>query len=414
MKLIKTSFYTSISTSVTFISGFIVTKFVAVKIGPSGITYVGQYQNVIAILAMLSTLAITTGVIKYLAEHTGEKQKKEQIINTALIIVLIASCIISLFVFTASSFLSTIVFHSNNFSDVFFLYGFFVTIIALNTLIASVYNGLKEIRYLTAINISGSLTGIVFTVLFAYKLGVKGVLIANNFTAFIIFIINITILYKKKYFSLKPTFKKWNRKVGNQLFGFTIMGIVSGIVNPVSQIMIRNKIIITFSANEAGWWQAVTRISDYYLAFITTVLTIYYLPRLSEIKNKAELKHEVVKGYKIILPVVGSMAFMLWLCKIWVVHILFSKEFLPMTPLFTFQLLGDFFKIGSWLLAYVLVAKAAIKVIIVAELLFSICFVFLSYLLIGKFGIIGATYAFSINYMLYWITMFLFTKKYLN
>lgn len=414
MKLIKTSFYTSISTSVTFISGFIVTKFVAVKIGPSGITYVGQYQNVIAILAMLSTLAITTGVIKYLAEHTGEKQKKEQIINTALIIVLIASCIISLFVFTASSFLSTIVFHSSNFSDVFFLYGFFVTIIALNTLIASVYNGLKQIRYLTAINISGSLTGIVFTVLFAYKLGVKGVLIANNFTAFIIFIINITILYKKKYFSLKPTFKKWNRKVGNQLFGFTIMGIVSGIVNPVSQIMIRNKIIITFSANEAGWWQAVTRISDYYLAFITTVLTIYYLPRLSEIKNKAELKHEVVKGYKIILPVVGSMAFMLWLCKIWVVHILFSKEFLPMTPLFTFQLLGDFFKIGSWLLAYVLVAKAAIKVIIVAELLFSICFVFLSYLLIGKFGIIGATYAFSINYVLYWITMFLFTKKYLN
>ena len=75
MKLIKTSFYTSISTSVTFISGFIVTKFVAVKIGPSGITYVGQYQNVIAILAMLSTLAITTGVIKYLA-NTLEKSKK--------------------------------------------------------------------------------------------------------------------------------------------------------------------------------------------------------------------------------------------------------------------------------------------------------------------------------------------------
>ena len=63
MKLIKTSFFTSISTAVTLISGFIVTKFVAVKIGPIGMAYVGQYQNTIAILAMFATLAITTGVV---------------------------------------------------------------------------------------------------------------------------------------------------------------------------------------------------------------------------------------------------------------------------------------------------------------------------------------------------------------
>ena len=48
MNLIKTSFYTSISTAVTFLSGFIVTKVVAVKIGPEGMAYVGQFQNSIA------------------------------------------------------------------------------------------------------------------------------------------------------------------------------------------------------------------------------------------------------------------------------------------------------------------------------------------------------------------------------
>jgi len=44
VNLIKTSFYTSISTAITFLSGFIIVKFVAVKIGPTGIALVGQQQ----------------------------------------------------------------------------------------------------------------------------------------------------------------------------------------------------------------------------------------------------------------------------------------------------------------------------------------------------------------------------------
>ena len=412
MKLIKTSFYTSISTAVGFISGFIVTKVVAVKIGPAGMSYVGQYQNTIAIIAMLSTLAVTTGVIKYLAEHREQPQKKRQVISTALVIILISSLIISVLVFLTKDFLSRQAFKDESFADVFLLYGCFISIIAINTLIAAVYNGLKEIRYLTIINIITSLTGICFTMLFAYKLGVKGVLIANNFTAVIVFISNILILRKKNFFQFKPSLSNWNKGTAKLLLGFTVIGIVSGLVIPASQILIRSRIITDFSPDEAGWWQAVTRISDYYLTFITSVLSIYYLPRLSEIVSKTELRQEVVKGYKIILPIVGIMALVIWLCRAWVVHILFSKAFLPMTPLFSFQLLGDFFKIGSWLLGYVLIAKAVVKVVIVTEIIFSATLVLLSYFFIAKFGIVGATYAFCINYALHWIAMIVFTRKY--
>ncbi len=412
MKLIKTSFYTSISTAVSFVSGFIVTKVVAVKIGPAGMSYVGQYQNTIAILAMLSTLAVTTGVIKYLAEHRERDQKKQQVISTALVIILISSVIVSLFVFFAKDLLSRQVFKDENFADVFLLYGFFISIIAINTLVAAVYNGLKEIRYLTIVNIITSVTGICFTVFFAYKFGVKGVLIANNFTAIIVFIANMIILRRKKYFQFKPSFSKWNNDTAKLLLGFTVIGIVSGLVMPASQILVRSRIITNFSANEAGWWQAVTRISDYYLAFVTTVLSIYYLPRLSEIKVKSELRQEIVKGYRIILPIVGVMALSIWLFRVWVVHILFSKAFLPMTPLFSFQLLGDFFKIGSWLLGYILIAKADIKLVIISEILFASSLVLLSYFFMSKFGIVGTTYAFCINYALHWIAMIVFTRKY--
>lgn len=195
------------------------------------------------------------------------------------------------------------------------------------------------------------------------------------------------------------------------LFAFTLMGLVSGFAVPAMQFFVRTKIITDFSVVDAGCWQAITRISDYYLAFITTVLSVYYLPRLSEIKDNAEMRKEIIHGYKIILPAVGILALLIWLCKVWVVRILFTADFLPMLPLFKYQLLGDFFKIGSWLVSYIMVAKALTKNFLVTEIVFSLSFVLFSYLLINRYGVIGATYAFCINYGIYWLTMWLLMKK---
>jgi PST family polysaccharide transporter len=84
-----------------------------------------------------------------------------------------------------------------------------------------------------------------------------------------------------------------------------------------------------------------------------------------------------------------------------------------MEPLFTFQLLGDFFKIGSWLLAYLMVAKAMTRVYIITEIVFAISFVLLTYYFMNHFGIVGATYSFCLNFFLYWITMWVIMRKHI-
>lgn len=411
MNLIKTSFFTSISTAVTFISGFIVTKVVAVKIGPAGVAYVGQFHNSIAVLALFSTFAITVGVIKYISEYKDDRVKQQQVITTAISIILLGSFGVSLIVISGSVFFSKAIFHSTDFWAVYLMYGLFVAINGLNSLFSAVLNGFKEIRNLTIVNIVSSLTGILFTVFFAYTLGVKGVLIAFNFTALVVFFINIYFIRKLNWISWKPNFKIWDKKIVRLLFAFTVMGLTSGFAVPAMQFFVRSKIITDFSLLDAGCWQAITRISDYYLAFITAVLSVYYLPRLSEIKDNAEMRKEILQGYKIILPAVGILALLIWLCKVWVVHILFTTDFLPMLPLFKYQLLGDFFKIGSWLVAYIMVSKALTKTFIFTEIFFSLSFVLFSYFFMNRYGVIGATYAFCINYAIYWLTMWLLMKK---
>ncbi len=412
MNLIKTSFYTSLSTAISFISGFIVTKVVAVKIGPEGMAYIGQFQNTTAILTMLSTSAIATGVVKYLAEFKDDAIQKQKIINTSFVIVFFSSFIISIFVMSASGYLSRAAFKTVSFWIVYFSFGTLLMVISFNLIFLSVLNGLKQIRKFTIINISTSLIGIIFTVVLAYSFGIIGVLFSSMITSVIIFFINV-YFFKKLEIKWRPDFKSWDKRIIRMLSSFSLMTLIAGFTAPATQILVRNKIIIDLSIQEAGYWQAVTKISDAYLGFITTVLAVYYMPRLSEIKSKPELRNEIFKGYKIILPVVSLLAFGIWLSKDLIIHILFTPQFLPMKSLFTFQLIGDFFKIGSWLLAYVIIAKAMAKIYMVTEFVFGITYVVLSYFFIYRFGLIGATYAFAINYALYWVMMAIIVRRHI-
>jgi O-antigen/teichoic acid export membrane protein len=404
LNLIKTSFYTSISTTINFISGFIIIKVVAVKIGPEGIAFVGQFQNTTAILTMLATAAISSGVIKYLAEHRNDTIKSNQIINTAFLIVFFSSLIISVFVMSTCGLLSRAAFKTTDYWIVYFLFGLFVMAISFNVMFLAILNGLKEIRKFTIVNILSSLIGVSITVIFAYSFGIIGVLISSTASAIVLFFINV-YFFNKLNVRWKPNFKSWDKSTVKMLSAFSLMAIVSGFVVPTMQILVRDRIILKFSIADAGYWQAVTKISDYYLAFITSVLGVYYMPRLSEIQDKIELRNEIVKGYKFILPVVGCIALFIWLLRDLVIHLLFTPVFLPMKPLFTFQLLGDFFKIGSWLLAYLMIAKAMTKTFITTEIIFASSYVALSYYFMNHYGLIGTTYSFCINYGLYWLSM---------
>lgn len=111
------------------------------------------------------------------------------------------------------------------------------------------------------------------------------------------------------------------------------------------------------------------------------------------------------------MPIVIALALAIYVLREFVVYIAFSDKFLPMLELFKWQLIGDVIKIASWLLGYLMLAKAMTKVFIYTEIGFSVLFVLLSIVFIDSFGLVGITYAFSVNYFLYLIMMILIFRK---
>ena len=82
-----------------------------------------------------------------------------------------------------------------------------------------------------------------------------------------------------------------------------------------------------------------------------------------------------------------------------------------MENLFIWQLLGDFFKICSWLLAFLMVAKSMTKTFIATEIIFALIFVGLGFLFMHWSGVLGITQGYLVSYILYMICMVIYFKN---
>ena len=412
MTLIKTSVLTGISTVIKLVSAFVINKVIALYIGPAGLAIVGQLQSFTSIITTFSNGAISSGIVKYTAEYQDIEEKKK-IFSSSIVISLICSLIISIFLFTFSGYLSELILKDIQYSSVFIIFGATIFLFALNMVLISILNGQKEIKKYVLVNIAGSIFSLVFTSILIMQLNLMGALYAMVLNQSVMFFVTLAFVIKSSWFKLEYFKQGLDKESLSKLSKYSLMAIVSALTVPVSHLIIREYIGENLGWDSAGYWQGIWYISTMYLMLVTTTLGVYYLPRLSEIQDNKELRKEIFSGYKIIMPIVILASLIIFLLKEYVILIAFSKDFMPMMELFAWQLMGDVIKIASWLLAYLMLAKAMTKVFIYTEVLFSALFVGLSILFVDKFGLVGITYAYALNYLLYLVMMiFIFRKRF--
>ncbi len=410
MTLIKTSVLTAISTVITVISAFVVNKVLAVYVGPSGLALVGQLKDFVTMITTFSNGAISQGIVKYTAEYETIEEK-QKVFSTSIIISLVCSTIISILLFIFNEYLSVRILKDIQYGSVFIVFGLTIFLFALNAILMSILNGQKEIKKYVLANIANSLVALFVTSILIFQLNIIGALYALVINQSVVFFITLLFIIKNSWFKIIYFRQGIDKETLVKLAKFSLMAITSAICVPISHIIIRNYIGENLGWDSAGYWQGIWYISSIYLMLITTSLSVYYLPKLSSIKDKIELKKEILNGYKIIIPIVVVFAFMIFLIKEYVIIIAFDEKFMPMLELFKWQLIGDVIKIAAWLLSYLMLAKAMTKSFIFTEIIFSTTFVILSIVMVNYFGLIGMTYSFVLNYILYLLTIYLIVKK---
>ena len=410
MNLLKTSVLNGVAVLIKTATMFLLNKILAVYVGPAGYAAIGQFQNFIQMITTFAGSAVNTAVVKYTAEYHEEKTKQIEVWRTSGTLILIFSTVSALLILIFKNQIGIYIFHSNEYSKVLVWFAIFLVFFTFNSFFLAILNGVKEVKKMVVANIAGSIFSLIITSLLAVYYQLYGALIALSIYQSLAFLVTMFLCSKLEWFNLKSFFGKVEKNIAKKLAAFALMAFVSVFFGNIAQILLRNMVIEHFGLVYAGYWDAMTRLSNGYLLFASTILGVYYLPRLSELKKYEEVKKEVFLGYQVILPVAIISSILIYIFKEIVVKLLFTDEFMPMLELLTWQLVGDVTKIASWIISFMMLSKAMTGMFVITETVFALSILPITYLSILYFGFEGIAIAFFINCLMYWIVCGLFSN----
>lgn len=411
MKLASTVSWSALATLIRLASNFVSIKIVALIAGPLGVALVGQFSNFNGIVMVLALGGISSGVIKYTSQYKDNLDELRKIWQTIIWISVTLTIPVIIVLLLFHNWLAEEFLHSAKYGSILVIFAFSLGFYVANGLLLNILNGLHEIKRFNLLNTLNSVLGLCATIILVYQYQVYGALLAMVTSQSITFFIITFFVRKQAWFKLNNFIGKFDHYYCKRLMGFTAMSLTSMCVIPTSQMFVRGYLANHFSWDIAGCWQGMQKISDSYLMIVYTALGTYFLPKLSNLQDKQQISHEIKKGYKLIMPFVIVSALTIYFCRDLVIYVLFANSFSDMRDMFFWQLIGDCFKIASYVLAYLMLARAKTRLFMITEIIFGISFPFLSYLFINLAGADGAVMAFALNYMIYFVLFVVLYKK---
>ncbi|EMD6371652.1 TPA: lipid III flippase WzxE [Morganella morganii] len=404
MSLAKASVWTAGSTLIKIGAGLLVIKLMALTFGPAGIGQALNFRQLITVLGVLSGAGIFNGVTKYIAEHRDDAEKRRAVLGTSSTLILVFSTLLAIVFLLFSRPISMALFDGNDaYQDVVAAVAFIQMGIAYANYFLAIIKGYRDAAGNALALIAGSLIGVTAYYLCQRWWGYDGALAGLALVPALIIIPAFAMLLRRRHFPLSELKPAWDRAIASHLGKFTLMALMTAVTLPVAYIMMRNLLASRYSWEEVGIWGGVTSISDAYLQFITASFSVYLLPTLSRLQEKSDIRREIIKSLKFVLPAVAAASFMVWLLRDFAIWLLFTDKFTGMRDLFAWQLVGDVLKVGAYVFGYLVIAKAALRFYILTEVTQFALLTLSAYWLIPAHGAVGAAQAYMLTYIIYFL-----------
>ncbi len=414
MNIARASIYTSVATAARLLAGLVIIKLVAWLAGPEGVGKLGQFMSLMSFLAVFAGGGISAGIVKYVAEYRHDVQRLSRLLAAALWYALCASCLIGCAALLLSRQIAIWLLDDPQYEGLIRVLAVVQLGIALVNYILAVINGFMDVRRLAFIQVFGSVFSMAVAVWLSRWLHLYGALLALVIGQVLWLAVGLPAWWRSPYFRLSMLRVQFDREMTVRLAAFSVMTVTSALLAPFVNIAVRDHLAAQFGWEQVGYWQAVSKVSDAYLLFLTTAINIYYLPKLASIHDRASLVQELRHAYRYILPTVIVLSTLVYLAREWITRLLFSDGFASANVLYGPQLIGDVIKIASFVLSYIMVAKAMTRLFVISECAFALSFLVLVHVCTAQFGLIGAMYAFAINYLCYLAFNVLVARRYLG
>lgn len=391
-------------------------KFIAVLLGPAGVGIIGLYQSGMQLVQNITNMGLASSAVRDVSEAFGLKDyhRINQVITTIRRLVWGTGLfgMIALAVF--SPLLSKASFGNNDYTIPFIILS--VTLL-LDQICAGqkvVLQGLRKLKELAKCSVIGSTFGLLVSVPLYYWLGVKGIvptLILNSVCALVVsWMYSRRIPVQKVEQSTRDTFKQ-----GRLMLVMGISMSLSGIFGTAASYVIRAYIQHVNGVAEVGLFQAGFMIMTTYVGLVFNAISTDYYPRLAAVNKDNSKCKEIInqQGEMATLILVPMLSICLVFMPV-ILKILYSNDFLRANDYISWACLGMYLRLAAWVISFSFVAKAESKLFMINEAL--ACIYYIAFSIVGYYlgGLTGIGIAFAINYLVYFIQVYLIARKRYN
>jgi PST family polysaccharide transporter len=402
----KGTFYTvlnGIAQFVKAISSLIINKLIVVFLGSPALLFMGNLKSVFMILQQISGAGIYEGAVKYLSREYKDRQ-------TFILQACLSLMLVGLFISTALYFLlfdqilDLLQFGENDRDLIPWLTGgivFSLLCFVFHTLMQSFFHGLKSYKIIVQSTLVSALLTLGVTAALIYYTNKLGLILSVFIPSVILLLTYCFNIRKTWHFGQMLFGKPFRLFVFKPILSFTAMSAVASIVFPSILITIRTLLVEHSGVELASYWEGYSRLSLFMSGLAISSISLYYLPKLVEANTGQEMLKVVLWGVKFLFAVAFPAMLLIFLFGSNVILLLYTTNFLEAIFLLKWELLGTFFKLLSFTVSFIMVAKKLTIVFVLSELISGLVFFGLSVLLVEMYGVVGASIAFAGTYFLY-------------
>ncbi|MFZ2497818.1 oligosaccharide flippase family protein [Methanosarcina sp.] len=408
-EIIKAIFKTGSGSIINIILGLLSTKVLALVLGSSGVGLYSLINQTLVTATSAGTIGGQTALVHGLASKHGAERDKY--LTTVFWIFSYGAIAVALGFLLFSPLIAKTVFASSDEKTISLVR--WMTLPIILTIIYSYFinllNGFRAIGRLAIAQVIVSF----LTALFAYP--ISKLVSSGYIIAFIVMIsastlggilFSVTVAYKEKW--LNPLIinfiPKFDREAVNHFSFITRTTFITGLIATGTLLIIRTMIIRYGGFSSAGIFDVAWILSMTYVALLLGSFGTYYLPTLSGTNDTSSRVTLIQDTFKISLLIIIPLIITIIVLKSLLITILYTYEFMPSLKIIRWMLIGDYFKVSSWVLAIPMLAYGDMKCLFWTDLLFYIGFLTLSCTVMFYYNdiqFIGI--AFLISYVFYFV-----------
>lgn len=405
------------SSAISVFVGLASSKLWAVLVGPSGLGYLAMLQSLLGLSALISGLGVNTGVVRMGAKAIADEDRISIAANlkSAIFLSIAGGTIGIIVLFLFSNVINRVVLDNQATNTEISLIGIALFFTLIANIFIGILNAHHKVKTLAKVGIINTVLSTGFLLVCVWQWRTAGIITGLIGGAIINCLTNLYFSKTELKKSFIPVASKKLKETSAGLLRFGIPFTASMLVGTGIQLILPSLILHQLGLESVGYYRAAAAISVTSLGVILTAMAQDYYPRLSAISDDPRELVETI-NQQLFLSVVLLSPILLWLLSLSsiVVTLLYSSKFAFTVEILNWMLVGDIFKVLSWTLSFVILARSSSSLFFLAESFGGATSLITTLIGMHLFGVKGLGISYLTTYFLFYLLVLFIIRRQIN